>query len=475
MDNKIISLILDTDSYKFSHWKQYPPNTTAMYSYLESRGGKFEKTVFFGLQYYLKKYLSTSIKMSDVFEAKKFADAHGVPFNTDGWKHIVLNHDGYLPVRIKAVPEGSVIPTSNILLSVESTDPKCFWVVSWIETLLVRLWYPITVATLSYHCKQAIKYYLDLTADDPNAELPFKLHDFGSRGVSSQESAMIGGAAHLLNFMGSDTVAGIWMANEYYDCDMAGFSVPATEHSTMTMWGKDHEVDAYRNMLEQYKDQPIMAVVSDSWDIWHAARALWGGELRSKVMEYEGTLVVRPDSGDPPKVVVKLIKLLAARFGSTINSKGYAVLNNNVRVLQGDGINIDSLKDILLAVEVAGYSTTNIAFGMGGGLLQQVNRDTQKFAFKCSWAKVNGESVDVYKDPVTDKGKRSKRGRLDLGVFPGYPEDAVKTVLEGGCEVSLLQTVYEDGKILSSEKFSEVRTRTDSPYGAYKGWTDKSV
>jgi nicotinamide phosphoribosyltransferase len=208
-DSILLSSVLDGDSYKFSHYKQYPPKTTAMFSYLESRGGKFESTVFFGLQYYLKKFLSQTVTVKEVYEAKEFSELHGVPFNFDGWMRIATVLKGKLPVRIRAVKEGTVVPTGNILMSVESTDPETFWVVSWLETVLVRLWYPITVATQSYHIKQMLKRFLDKTADNTEAELPFKLHDFGSRGVSSQESAMIGGAAHLVNFMGSDTIAGI--------------------------------------------------------------------------------------------------------------------------------------------------------------------------------------------------------------------------------------------------------------------------
>ena len=469
------SLILDTDSYKFSHWKQYPPGTEAMYSYFESRGGKFDSTLFFGLQYYLKKYLSKPITFSEVVAASNFAKKHGVPFNEEGWNHIVDKYDGFIPVLIKAVPEGTIVPTSNILMSVECHDPKCFWVVSWLETMLVRLWYPITVATTSYECKKIIREALELSSDDPEAELPFKLHDFGSRGVSSQESAMIGGAAHLVNFMGSDTVAGIWMANEYYHHEMSGISIPAAEHSTMTMWGKDRESDAYRNMLEQYKDQPLMAVVSDSYDIYNAATEIWGTELRAEVEAYEGTLVIRPDSGDPATVCVKLLGLLAIKFGCTTNSKGYAVIDNDVRILQGDGINIDSLKDILKAVTDAGFSATNIAFGMGGGLLQQCNRDTQKFAFKCSWALVNGKAVEVFKEPVTDSGKTSKKGRLELA---GIGSDEVVTVKQGSCAQPLLEIVYHkdhnENKPFFKEDptLQEIRDRSARPKTQYKGWLD---
>ena len=208
------NLILDTDSYKASHWLQYPPGITGMYSYLESRGGRYDKTVFFGLQYIMKKYLSATFTQEWVDEADEFFKAHGVPFNKDDWNYVVRDLGGKLPLTIKAVPEGTVVPTHNILASVECYDPKAFWTVSWFETMFMRIWYPITVATQSWHIKSDLLKWLEKSADDPQAEINFKLHDFGSRGVSSQESAGIGGAAHLVNFMGSDTVVGTWTANK---------------------------------------------------------------------------------------------------------------------------------------------------------------------------------------------------------------------------------------------------------------------
>jgi len=218
------NLLLDTDSYKLSHWVQYPPKTTSMYSYLESRGGKYGHTVMFGLQPILKR-LEQGFTMDDVNEARDFAAAHGEPFNYDGWSACYAKHNGAFPVRIRAVAEGVVVPVSNILMSVESTDPEFFWVVSYLETVLMRMWYPITVATQSWTIKQIIRGYLDRTADDTDAEINFKLHDFGSRGVSSYESACIGGAAHLTQFMGSDTMAGVRFANHYYKSPMSGFSI----------------------------------------------------------------------------------------------------------------------------------------------------------------------------------------------------------------------------------------------------------
>jgi len=448
MKTNRFSYLFDTDSYKVSHYKQYPPGTTSMFSYIESRGGEYDRTVFFGLQYYLKEYLTHRVTVEEVEKAKVLFAAHGEPFNYEGWMYIAQELGGKLPVRIRAPKEGSIIPTHNILVSIESTDPKVFWIVSWIETMLLRVWYPITVATRSNRIRKIIMEALNKSADDPNAEINFKLHDFGSRGVSSQESAMIGGASHLINFMGSDTVAGVLMANEYYNIPMAGFSIPAAEHSSITSWGKENEVEAYRNMLRQFaKPGALVACVSDSYDLWNACSNLWGGKLRQEVRDSGAVVIIRPDSGNPPEVVLKCAKLLEEKFGFTINKKGYKVLDY-VRIIQGDGINEDSIKEILDTLMNAGYSATNIAFGMGGALLQQLNRDTQKFAMKCSHVYIGEKSVDVFKDPVTDPGKVSKAGRLDLI----YDEDhGYTTVCLLGDEIAakntVMNTVYEDGEI----------------------------
>jgi nicotinamide phosphoribosyltransferase len=449
------NLILDTDSYKASHWLQYPPHTTGMYSYLESRGGKYSTTVFFGLQYILKEYLSQPIELWMVEEAETFFAAHGVPFNSVGWRYIISELSGKLPVRIKAVAEGTVVPVKQVLMSIESTDPQTFWLVSWLETMLLRVWYPITVATHSWHLKQIIYQALVNTADDPAAEINFKLHDFGARGVSSSESAEIGGMAHLVNFMGSDTVAGIRYANHYYQHPMAAYSIPAAEHSTITAWQRSGETAAYQNMLDQFAEPgAILAVVSDSYDLWNAIDHIWGEQLKQTVVDSGATVVIRPDSGEPVMIVSEVLQRLDQRFGSTINSKGYKVLNH-VRVIQGDGVNATSIAAILAASEKLGFSATNIAFGMGGALLQQIDRDTQKFAIKCSEVVIDGQSIPVYKDPVTDPGKRSKQGRLALiAKADGY------ATVPAGHPDDLLKTVYENGVILQEYTLDEIRYRS---------------
>lgn len=466
------NLLLNTDSYKASHWLQYPPQTDATFFYVESRGGSYDRTLFFGLQAILKEYLAKPITHADVDEARDIFAAHGEPFNETGWRDIVDRLGGHLPIRIRAVAEGSVVPTHQALMTIESTDAAAFWVPSYLETLLLRIWYPITVATTSWHAKQTLRQFLERTSDDPEGQLPFKLHDFGSRGVSSLESAAIGGASHLVNFLGTDTVSALPFARTYYHEAMAGYSIPAAEHSTITSWGREHEVDAYRNMLRQFaKPGAIVAVVSDSYDIFQAISEHWGKTLRQEVIDSGATVVIRPDSGDPVAVVHQCLELLDEAFGHTVNGKGYKVLKH-VRVIQGDGINPTSIRSILERITSAGYATDNVAFGMGGALLQRLDRDTQKFALKCSAARVAGQWRDVYKDPITDKGKQSKRGRMTLLRHREYgsyrtvmlPADAASladVVKPAGFD-DVLETVWEDGKLLRDWTFAEIRERANA-------------
>jgi nicotinamide phosphoribosyltransferase len=462
--------ILNTDSYKASHYLQYPPEASAMFSYIESRGGRYDRTLFFGLQMLIKEYLCRPVTPAMIDQAKAFFTTHGEPFNEAGWRYIVEHHGGYLPVRIRAVPEGSVVPTHNVLVTVECDDPRVFWLASYLETMLLRVWYPITVATQSWHLRKTIRGYL-LRSSDDIAQLPFKLHDFGARGVSSAESAAIGGAAHLVSFMGSDTVLGVVAANHYYNETMAAFSVPAAEHSTITSWGRERETDAFRNMIAQFgKPGAIVSVVSDSYDLFAALDA-WGTQLKQAVLDSGGMLVIRPDSGDPRTIVLQTLQALEASFGSVVNGKGRRVLNN-VRVIQGDGVNPDSIETILAAMDEAGFAADNIVFGMGGALLQQINRDTQRFAMKCSAIRLGDAWHDVRKDPVTDAGKRSMKGRLTLLVNHHTGEYRTTTlpvvwderIVEGDWEEALV-TVFDSGKLLVDTSLAEIRRRAHAHEG----------
>ena len=455
------NILLNTDSYKVSMFKQYPAGTTGVYSYIESRGGRYDSTVFFGLQAFIKEYLLEPITQADIDIADEILTLHGEPFNRAGWQYILDKHNGYLPVVIRAVAEGTVVPVKNVLATIENTDPECFWLTTWLETSLLRaIWYPTTVATQSKFIKNIITDYLEKSGDP--STIDFKLHDFGARGVSSMESASIGGAAHLVNFMGTDTISGVLYAREFYNAGIAGFSIPAAEHSTITSWGRANEVKAYSNMVAQFASGPgaLLAVVSDSYDIYEACR-MWGTELKQQVINSGATVVIRPDSGDPVEVLPKMFNILADTFGYTTNAKGYKVLNN-VRLLWGDGINQLSIQSILrVVVDMHGYSADNIAFGMGGALLQQLDRDTQKFAMKCSAAEINGEWVDVFKDPITDRVKASKKGRVTLWTSGGEYVSAVHQPTgwtdRGMAWLPALEEVYRDGRLVKEITFEQVR------------------
>ncbi len=456
-----INPILNVDSYKTSHYLQYPPGAEVVSSYIESRGGEYADSVFFGLQMFLKEYLAKPVTREQVEEADAVLSAHGVPFNRAGWEHILDAHGGFLPLEIEAVPEGTKLPVSNVLVQARNTDPKVPWLTSYVETALLRaVWYPTTIATRSHECRKTIAAALDDTADSSDG-LEFKLHDFGARGTSSRETAEIGGAAHLLNFLGTDTINGITALRRYYAADMPGFSIPAAEHSTITCWGREREVDAYRNMLDQFAgDGKVVAVVSDSYDLFAAIDNLWGDELRDRVVNNGGTLVIRPDSGNPADIVCESIRRLMDRFGYRENEKGFLVLPDFVRVIQGDGISPAEIRSILSVMKIHRLSADNVAFGMGGELLQNVNRDTMMFAMKASAIRIDGEWSDVYKEPATDSGKNSKRGRLALVA----EETGYETVREdelGDCE-NLLRPVFLNGEILNEEDFATIRSRLNA-------------
>lgn len=455
------NLILNTDSYKASHYLQYPPGTTRISCYIESRGGEFSKTIFFGLQMFLKEYLIRPITQEDIEEAETLLHQHGLMFNRAGWEYILKKHNGYLPLAIEAVPEGTLLPVQNVLLQVVNTDPQCAWLTTYIETALLRaVWYPTTVATLSWHCKEIIRRYLLETADNLES-LPFKLHDFGARGVSSEESAEIGAAAHLVNFQGTDTLAGILAAKHYYYEPMAAYSIPAAEHSTIVTWGKAHEADAYAHLLKTFnKPGQMISVVSDSYDIWHALKDIWGDQLQQAVKNNPGVLIIRPDSGDPATIVTQSIEILIEKFGCKINSKGYRVLPDNLRLIQGDGVNIHTIETCLAAMKAKKQSAENIAFGMGGALLQKVHRDTQEFAMKANAIERDGKWQEVYKTPITGLSKTSKPGRLAL-VCDKTSEFKTIRLEQLGNQHNELIAVFENGKILKEWTFQEIRQRTE--------------
>lgn len=495
------NIMLMTDSYKSTHYNFYPKGTTYVYSYMEARGGRFDKAVFFGLQYYMKRYLEgVQVTPEKIDEAERFWNSHFgfTRFNRAGWEHILNAHGGRLPIRIKAVPEGTVVDVSNVLMTIENTDPECFWLTNFVETLLMKLWAPITVATNSAYLRLRITEAAVRTTGDlavARGFADYAMHDFGYRGVSSEETAGILGAAHLLSFRGTDTAAAVRMLQDYYDGGEAGGignSVDATEHSVMCAFGADDELGAIRNAIQSAVTEtgapvPIVSIVSDTYDIYNACDAYYGTELKDLILSRatpDGTpakVVVRPDSGDPKKVLLGdpdatdplvregVLRILYRHFPGKTNANGYKTLDPHVGIIQGDGVDAETTVDILRGMEEMGFCATNVVFGSGGGLLQKFDRDTMKFAIKASYAVVDGEKRDLIKSPVTSPGKRSKSGRLKLIRTPDAPgyatvnDTGVDNALspyvqvDGGDDV--MQYVFNNGQILRHETLADLRER----------------
>lgn len=465
-----------TDSYKVSHHMFYPPGMTDMKVYFTARSTKkFKNFLYFGMTYFLYQLEETVV--SDLDTAEKFWNKHLGPgvFKRELWQEVL--DLGYLPVEIRSLPEGGIYPSGIPYFTIQNTKPGFHWLVGWLETQFVRLWYPITVATQSRYIHEKIMFYLKATGcKNPEETIPFMLHDFGYRGVSSEESAKIGGAAHLASgFMGTDTVAGIEMLMEYYsdgkDPDfMPGFSIPALEHSVVTSWGEEQECECFENAINAVENDAILAIVADSYDIERACKQYFATKLRDRIMLRDGTLVVRPDSGNPVQMAINVFEWLwngngeedsgFGKFG-TINSLGFRVLPPNLRIIYGDGINRFSIPEILQNAMQNDIAAENFVFGMGSGMLQDVRRDDGGFALKACYGVVNGRKIDIFKNPKSDPAKMSKKGDietyLDVSQTPSLFVTATKTVADTNEYLeSCMHTVYKDGVILVSPTFEEV-------------------
>jgi len=468
--NPNLSIIRTADSYKVTHWKQDPANTTYKRGYIEAREGLDAETTMFGLQYYLNQ-LCKPVTMEDVSYAYERSLKHFGRdyFNLEGWTKIATDFQGRLPLRIKAVPEGTTVPYSNLLVWIENTEPGFGWLTQYVETRLLKLWYPISVCTLARNVKRTLKRYLTIYTDlGPTGlenKLRFMFHNFGDRGGTSDESAMIAGMAHMAaGFLGTDSQEGLDGCTDYYYEDMAGFSVFATEHSTMTIRGQKNELQTVREMLQMTQGS-ICSIVGDTWNIYNFAKNICR-ELKQEIIEH-GNFVIRPDSGSITEVPQEVAALLIEVFGSQINSAGMNVLPPCVRILQGDGVSKDTIPLCLDAAIKRDISPENFVFGCGGKLVQDVNRDTHNFADKACSATVDGVDVKLQKAPCTQYMKKSKGGFLDLKKLGGkyktintevnYFEDAPEEWLTAP---SQLHTVFENGFLKNVTTLAEVRERT---------------
>lgn len=433
------NFVLESDSYKFSHVPEiYPEGTEALHAYLSARV-KGQRVVQFGPSMWIKKKLLSPITLAHINEADDFISAHIGPdgFNRPFWLHILNAYGGWIPLTIRGLPEGTVTNSTDTLLTVQCDDRVVFPLAQHIEAMLQSdLWYSTTIATNDLENYEVAKSHFDLFSDQPHL-LPFMLHDFGARGVTCEEQRQIGGAAHLLFFQGSDTISGIRAANLYYGCDMAAYSVRATEHSIQCAYGPEGQETYIQRVLDAHaKPGNIVSLVLDGYNVWREAELLCT-KFKQKIIDSGAKIVFRPDSGDMFEVVPRLLEMQAEAFGYTVNSKNKKVINN-VGLIQGDGIDKTTFMLMMQKVVSLGYAPECVVMGSGGGLLQKVNRDTLKFAQKASAIKVNGVWRDIWKDPITDPGKKSKTGLQDDPRFVTY-----YTVDEGLVYDESLATIRE--------------------------------
>jgi len=413
-----------TDAYKAGHYLQLPPNSEEARFYIAPRKALRDDSqnyITFGVRYFIEKYLTCPLTSQDIQDTKKIWNYFNItgsdyPFPYAGFQKIVDHYKGHLPITIFGVKEGQILNQYNYPLFIISiSDPDLIWLPGFIETALQRsIWYPSTVATISYTVKQRITKAYDKSVDQENFyTIDSRLHDFGSRGASSGESAAIGGLAHLLNFQGTDNMESVLLGHELYKIPISELacSIPASEHSTVTSWGSDSlaEKEALINMINiaKTRNDKVFAFVSDSYDFYNMVDNIWGDkEIIQQIQKANLSPVVRPDSGDPTEVVLYALNSLSKSWGYTTNKKGYKVLDT-IRIIQGDGMSIDKIQHLVDAVLEQKFSIENIAFGMGGGLLQKLDRDSMSWAMKMYKIKVKGNWRDVRKTPTTQQNKDS--------------------------------------------------------------------
>lgn len=469
------SVLYLTDSYKWTHGIQEEPGTGNTYSYFESRNGaKYPVTKFFGLQMLLKKYFcGPVVTLKDIDEAEAFGKEHfmgATTLDVDMWRYVATHHKGCIPLCIRAVPEGQSIPVSNVLMDVFTTDDKCASLTNFFESLLTHVWGPSNVATISGQIRNKLAAAFKQSVDDDTAWLlDYMLHDFGFRGVSSVESAGLLGAGHLVNFRGTDTLIAIKYAQMFYPgAGMAANSVIASEHSIMTARGPQHEYAVVERLLNSMPPNCIYSMVSDSYNIDKLIEKC-GTDFHAKIVQRGGKLVFRPDSprfnGETPaQQVVALAQALEKHFGATTNKKGYKVLHPSVGLIYGDGLSIEDIFNVIDALLLAGFAASTCVFGMGGGLLQKHNRDTQRSAFKCAAKEVLGVWNEVYKEPL-DKTKASKRGWLKLEVDANGQIHTTQQPFERlqypniMDATNLLKPVFMNGTMLADHSWADVCQR----------------
>ncbi|MHA4809210.1 nicotinate phosphoribosyltransferase [Flavitalea flava] len=486
------SPLLLKDGYKVGHKFQYPEGTTLVYSNLTprtSRNEDIKEIVFFGLQYFIKEYLIRQFnegffkrpKVEVVNEYKRRIDNY-LGKDSITYQHISDLHDlGYLPLEIKALPEGILVPMRVPVFTIKNTNPAFFWLTNMLESLLSAiLWKPCTSATTAFQYLKTFTRYAEETVGEDKSFVPWQGHDFSFRGMSGVEDAVLSGAAHLLSFTGTDTIPAIDFLEEFYNADcekeLIGGSVPATEHSVMCMGTKQDELATFRRLIREIYPSGIVSIVSDTWDFWQVITEFLPA-LKEEILTRNGKVVIRPDSGDPVKIIIGdpeepigspaykgAIECIWETFGGIITEKGYKLLDGHIGLIYGDSINLERQEAILEGLKKKGFASYNVVLGIGSFTYEYVTRDTFGFAMKATYGEVNGEGRAIFKDPKTDDGtKKSAKGLMQIFRNPLTGKLTLKDECTWEEEArGELQTVFKNGILTVDRTLSEIRTRVIS-------------
>jgi nicotinamide phosphoribosyltransferase len=477
--------LLLTDGYKVDHRRQYPTGTTLVYSNWTPRKSRLEgvnEVVLFGLQYFIKKYILDDFenyffkrpKEKVVAEYKRRIDDYLGP-NQVGTKHIEDLHDlGYIPMTIKALPEGVSVPVRVPMFTMYNTLPEFFWLTNYFETLVSAVvWMPCTSATIAKQYRKLLDKYAKETSSTPEF-VNWQGHDFSMRGMAGIEAAVTSAAGHLLSFTGTDTIPSIDFVEKYYhgnsDKALIGGSVAATEHSVMCMGTIEDEIGTFKRLITEVYPNGIVSIVSDTWDLWKVLTD-YLPKLKTEILGRDGKVVIRPDSGDPVDIICGnpngkndnerkgVIELLWQTFGGITNAKGYKELDSHIGAIYGDSITIERATQICERLKAKGFASTNIVLGIGSYTYQYNTRDTFGFAMKATYGEVNGQGREIFKDPITDDGtKKSAKGLMKIEWQNGAYKlvDSVSWEQEKQGE---LKEVFRDGKLLIDQSLEEIRQR----------------
>ena len=480
--------LLLTDGYKTGHHLQYPKGTTLVYSNFTPRSNKYapkgcDKVVSFGQQMVMKQIHEAF--QNEFFNRPKDEVCQEMKrelsmyLNTDyDVSHFEALHDlGYLPIAVKSLPEGTLVPIKVPVLTIYNTHPDFYWVTNYLETILSNLlWKPMTSATIAHQYRKVLTKWQEKTDKEKSWFIDWQGHDFSMRGMDSVEAVISSGVAHLTSFLGSDSLPAIYGARKYYGAtEMVCGSVNATEHSVMCAGGKEDEVETFRRLLETYPTG-ILSVVSDTWNLWQVCTK-HVVTLKEEIMARDGKLVIRPDSGDPVDILcgklgpswtlinrkpedTGVIELLWNVFGGTINEQGYKVLDPHIGAIYGDSITIDRADEICRRLEAKGFASTNVVLGIGSFTYQYNTRDTFGFAMKATYVEVNGEGREIFKDPITDDGtKKSATGLLSVVYDENNEYWLIDRVDWATTNDGCLQTIYYNGDFRNTTTLDEIRNR----------------